>query len=893
MAVTCSEEARTALDLITPRSQPGVSAIHVIEASWPLQSCPIEVVLSHQRNLTLLEKYTLRAFNEIPGVSAADIADRLGLKEPELIEETLQTLQNSGAIESSITPDKDEPGGDLKEELRLIEEKLATDSYRGIVLRNILRKADILREQIRKEAPRGGNLSERMEHKIERLKRFTAKVTQLGLKHLRDGTITEPEKKEVYDLVRSLPDGGVMTTKGHEFSRKNLGREAHHWLLKKNPAPKCRHPSGEEVQLALQQVGELEGELVIQSLTPQADEQDVVYLDVCITLAVSHEDDTCRFFAHRHGTGKRLKWIEKAIAADAGLVHSILQQFEKVMPPPIKAKPASQSMIHPLVHLNRFLTAEVESGSKGMVVLNQHEKLTRLVDSSNKSLKRFLGMRTTVTLSNSKKWSLESEDVPLRFTIYHGPGDYGLSSGSIATSHGVIYPGTVVIKSSKAKKPIELPVLQFDKVLGKASVSQVGSWLRQEINSRARFLLTRNEADFARWMDERVESLDNLGKVTSVINDAEELASGTGHNVALVFFNSLFSSRKDFFKGDRLQSCMKLVETLSRHDRIEQGGWPYVEPHIQQAALESVFAGDGATDALTSKAVIDYVKTASTIISKAQSAGRHCHGGIWVSAVENRMPKQFDAVPLDLIEAFQKAPECDSGQSFRDLIQTILARSVERWVKSLPAPDSLTIPDPVQKMISRLEKLGIDDAGQNIMKFVIGKVPPPTNVSLLEEELIASTSIPEVSTPDLRTRWSRAVKDKAFTVTLDELTKIKANSLTILGSLGKTWLFRKGLDASIADVEKGDVSGVKGVCDTIKLLMEIDEAWINPVTEADGLISDRVDRRIRTGDDIITAGREVSRLMPIVDSERLPKTHARFEGIVSRGRKDSEKEKRK
>jgi hypothetical protein len=48
-----------------------------------------------------------------------------------------------------------------------------------------------------------------------------------------------------------------------------------------------------------------------------------------------------------------------------------------------------------------------------------------------------------------------------------------------------------------------------------------------------------------------------------------------------------------------------------------------------------------------------------------------------------------------------------------------------------------------------------------------------------------------------------------------------------------------------------------------------------------------------TGDDIITAGREVNKLMPIVDPERLPKTHARFEAIVSRGRKDSKKEKKK
>jgi hypothetical protein len=1027
MAVICSEEARQALDLITRRSQPEVSAVHVIEVSWPLQSCPIETVLSYQRDLTLLEKYTLRAFNEISGVNAADIADRLGLKEPELIEETLQTLHNSGAIESSITPDEKEPSGNLKEKLRLIEEKLATNSYRGIVLRNMRRKADILRERIRKkESPRGGNISEKINHKIERLKLFTAKVTQRGLEHLRDGTITEPAKTEVFDLVRSIPDGKVMTTKGHEFSRKNLGREDH-WPLLKNPVSRCKPPSEEEVQEALQLVGELEGELVIQSLKPQTDVKDLVYLGVCITLAVSHEDDTCRFFAHRHGTGKRLAWIENTIAADAGLVSSILQQFKKVMPPPIKAKPAPPSMSHPLVHLNRLLTAEVESGSKSMVVLKYHKKLIELVDSSSESLERLLETRTTVTLlKNSKEWSLESDEVPLRFTL--PLRESTLPSGSIATSRGVIHLGTVVIKSRNSKNTIELPVLRFSQDLGRVNVSRIDQRLRSEINSRACFLLTRNEADFALWMDEQVKPLRDLEKVSSVIDAAEKLVSGTGHDIAFVFFNSLFSSRKDFFKGDKLQSCMKLVETLSRHDRIEQGGWPYIEPHIQQAALESVFAGDGATDALeswqkhqtlkkplpwedaarlesalfghcnstrfevnrqfetvigkmasrrklstediatalkeleqakvidrhvrkqadvvrkernrftheggvsadqvhtlraiaiirelasvgtiptdprwakqsgqkwsqtlTSKAVVDYLKIASRLIREAQSGGRHCHGEIWVSAVKNRMPKRFDAVPLDIIEALQKAPACDSGQTFRDLTQTILNQSVERWVKTLPAPDSLMIPDTVRKMISRLEKLGLDDAEQHIAKSVIHRVPLPTNVSLLEEELIASTSIPDVLAPDLRTRWSRAVTDKAFTVTLDEIAVIKADSLAVLGSNGKTRLFKKGLDASIAGVEKGDVSGVKGVCNTIELLMK-KEAWIKPVTGADGLISDRVYQRIRAGEDIIMAGRKVNRLMPIVNPERLPKTHARFEAIVSRGRKDSKKEERK
>ena len=93
MAAICSDEARQALDLITPRSQPGVSPIHVLDASWPMQRCAVEAQLSRKRDLTLLEKYTLRAFNEIPGVSATEIlAERLGLKDPQLIDEALPCI---------------------------------------------------------------------------------------------------------------------------------------------------------------------------------------------------------------------------------------------------------------------------------------------------------------------------------------------------------------------------------------------------------------------------------------------------------------------------------------------------------------------------------------------------------------------------------------------------------------------------------------------------------------------------------------------------------------------------------------------------------------------------------------------------------------------------------
>jgi len=261
MAATCSEEAREALDLISPRSEPGVSPLHVLEASWPLQSCPIEAVLSRQRDLTLLEKYTLRSFNEIPGVSAAQIADRLGLKEPELIDETLQALQNAEAIDASVDNISSDEISELKAELRLIEEKLAANTFHGIVRRNMQRKVDNLRQQIKKSDSNSGlSWKERISKAFERLMRFTAKLTPRGREHLRDGTITEPAKKEVYDLARCLASGNVMTSKGHGFTRSNISDQSRFWIPVDNQYKLCANPTESEVKLALRRAGQLEGE---------------------------------------------------------------------------------------------------------------------------------------------------------------------------------------------------------------------------------------------------------------------------------------------------------------------------------------------------------------------------------------------------------------------------------------------------------------------------------------------------------------------------------------------------------------------------------------------------------------------------------------------------------
>ena len=141
MAVTCSEDAKQAINLISKKSNPGFSPVHVIEASWPMQRCAVNAQLSSERNLTLLEKYTLRSFNEIPNVSAAEIAERLGLKEPELIEEALDSLTRSEAIDSQHLEPEDQ-SQQLREDIDLIEFQLSNNVFKGAVKNNQNRKLE-------------------------------------------------------------------------------------------------------------------------------------------------------------------------------------------------------------------------------------------------------------------------------------------------------------------------------------------------------------------------------------------------------------------------------------------------------------------------------------------------------------------------------------------------------------------------------------------------------------------------------------------------------------------------------------------------------------------------------------------------------------------------------
>ena len=108
----------------------GCKPLHIFKFNWPIQVSTIQAECVSIRKLTLLEKFTLRAFNEIEGVDAAQIAEELGL-EAKLIEETLDNLMASQAIEGQQDDSYNSADiSELREEILNLEAEIDQANHR-------------------------------------------------------------------------------------------------------------------------------------------------------------------------------------------------------------------------------------------------------------------------------------------------------------------------------------------------------------------------------------------------------------------------------------------------------------------------------------------------------------------------------------------------------------------------------------------------------------------------------------------------------------------------------------------------------------------------------------------------------------------------------------------
>ena len=593
MVVQCSEDAKTALNHVSFRKETGSSPVHTIEAAWPLQRCPVQAVLSRERILSLLEKYTLRAFNEIPDVSAAEIAIKLGLKEPELIQETLDSLVRAGAIVTRSGAPQNQDLLDLKEELQRLELALNAIAYHGAVRRNMGRKVERLQAQIdQQENPGRMSFREKITAHFQRLLGFRASITKEGKDQLAKGKIVEPTTTEGYDLVRCLGTKSLIALDNGVLSDRHLQSvNAKNWLPIEKSMKKPSPPVKGEVEKALREADSID-DVNILRLEPLNNSNTIEHLPICITLSISHENGSPVFFVHRKGSSsQRLRWIEIFLAENKEAEMRLLNRFKEEMKINTKLKTTSKPHeVEPLVSAMAHIKRNISSSSKSMLLLNDHEALLKEISCSD-DFPALARNRTLVRYPQGlKKTKIKSLDGSTGLQISIPPSESMISNHTIATQDFMLKLVYVRVQARHNKGfGVNLPAVVFNEESGSKLLSETNIYLRKEVEDpMERYLFTRSMPDFVEWLHKELNSIDSISDLSVCYSQALELSTGSTFDLFQIFMDAVFSECMALFKPDLMKSVNKFMKEFSKNQDVEC--WPLFEPKLQQSILQSVIS---------------------------------------------------------------------------------------------------------------------------------------------------------------------------------------------------------------------------------------------------------------------------------------------------------------
>ena len=348
-----------------------------------------------------------------------------------------------------------------------------------------------------------------MEEKLvalyERFARFTATLTSSGIEQLRSGKIKEPAKTEVYDLVRCLGTGSMRMARTNLYSAEHL-TEKSLWPAIEDSVRSPSSPNQNDIKQAL--LGTTaDQDLSIQSHELQNDVNTVVYLPVCITLAVKHENNSAVFFVHRKGSTKRLPWIEDYLNNNQAAGKRLLNQFVTEMPhcegpsvrqgPPYQADRHRSTLPQPCdcVHVQGFRDFERNKG---------------LIDSSGTAaqFEELVGNRTVVEFTDRKTPKVD-ELSNGRLSIQFPNKDTDMPKHAMATQDFHLQLVSVSVKSKGSKgNAVTLPAISFDEDLGNSTVASSIAQIRDGLEPKDRYLLTRSLPDFIHWLRIEVKGLE-------------------------------------------------------------------------------------------------------------------------------------------------------------------------------------------------------------------------------------------------------------------------------------------------------------------------------------------------------------------------------------------------
>lgn len=595
MAATCSESGLKAMS--NAMQLQDKSTIHTVDGNWLMQVYPVEVTHARQRSLTLLEHYILKAFNTIPGCTARDIINQFGL-DPLLVDSTLRTLKLCNTIDSVEEPDPVNPNRDailmLNKELKNVLERLAVDGGNEEQLNELNRKRSVLQQQI-------DQLEQTIETNDEdRFSRMKFEVNALGKEALVNKYLKEPTEMKIYSFVRCMTTGEVYLLGGSEIEYDAIEegwpeKVGSSWQNKTKNEWSQVEPTRGEIERVLSSLhtNEVVEINTIQVLESPFENREV-HLRLHFTLTVGHEDRKQEWLVHLQREHiPRVHWIESHLQQLNSEHPSLLRHLADSLPETKGMSQTSVKNASPLVRLDRLVGQE--KTRHGILVVHEHEQLTRLINMPLPSLDSLLSSRTMVCLSTKlkKKYKFRqtNETLPPSFNI---PSNNIMPPGTIAMGTGFFETGFITVPIS-SEENLRLPVLCHSKKRGEKIVAKVDEYLRTLLSPEHLFLMTNAPSDLDQWIQGMISGIKSTD-IENVLNDFNDiksklsLAAGPAglsymHTAVDAFTNRFASICLNTNQG--IKQLLEIVEGCQISPDEKADCWVIIERSIHGVVVES------------------------------------------------------------------------------------------------------------------------------------------------------------------------------------------------------------------------------------------------------------------------------------------------------------------
>jgi hypothetical protein len=604
MGATCSESGLKAMSAVMDMD--GRSVVHTVDGQWLMQEYPVEVTHARQRPLSLLERFVLQAFNDINGCTARDIITQFGLA-PLLVESTLRTLKLCNVVDSvDMIEDINSTNDDhleLQRELKEVLDRLTLVGTTKEQQEELLRQRDILQTQLQelKNVPEMDS--------GDRYGQMKYNVNALGKEALLNKHLKEPTETKIYSFLRCMSSGNLHLRGGPSIDKAGIEGgwpEPNTSFWSNEPQSKftALDPTINEVEQALTLLNSND-EIEINSIEilDSRYEEREVYAPLHFTLTMTQEEKRPEWFVHLEREHlPRVRWIEDQLHNVKTLSSDLTKHLANSLPPVKGMNPTSVKNASPLVRMDRLFGQE--ASHEGILVVNEHERLTKMVDLPLPNLDRLLTTRTMVCLSSKLKKDYQFDQTeelsPPNFTI---PGQgIPMNPGTIAMNSGFFETGFISITVEDGY--VYLPVLCHSGERGLKLVVKVDTSLRKLLNSEHCFLMTGAPADLNDWIQDMVANI-SFKKAETIIPAFIEIRDRlheTANPLGLTYMHQVVKVVLEAYSSNLSNSEKAISEMLisieqAQISQDEKGQcWKSIESFLYTQAIEGSTSGKDASD---------------------------------------------------------------------------------------------------------------------------------------------------------------------------------------------------------------------------------------------------------------------------------------------------------